>query len=35
MTQEQLAIKTGTKKVLYPGLKMEKVIFSFLPFSEF
>ena len=32
MTQEQLAIKTGTKKVLSPGLKMEKVIFSFLPF---
>jgi len=35
LTQEQLAEKTGTKKVSYPKLKMAIATFSFQHFTNF
>ena len=35
MTQEDLAAKTGTKKVISPGLKMGKLTPEFLHYSKF
>lgn len=35
MTQETLAEKTGTKKVIFQDLRMERLIFKFLRFLRF
>lgn len=35
MTQEQLAARVGTKKVIYPVSKMDMRIYNFLLFSKY
>jgi|GEM_PF-1529875 len=35
MTQEELATKIGTKKAIYPGLKMASAIYNYLRFIRF